>query len=146
MRAISFIVPGEPVAKGRPRVSARNGVARMYTPKKTENYENLVAMAAQQAMGNGIPLEGPLLLEVTANVSIPKSKSKKVQEAMRKGSIRPTKRPDLDNYLKAVSDGCNSVVYADDSQIVAIKASKFYSDKPSLFVIISELDGMEGDL
>jgi len=47
---ISFTIPGEPVAKGRARSCVRNGHIAHYTPEKTALYENLVRLAAQQAM------------------------------------------------------------------------------------------------
>ena len=38
---ISFRVEGEPIGKGRPRVTARGGkFAHAYTPKKTKDYED----------------------------------------------------------------------------------------------------------
>lgn len=43
-----------------------------------------------------------------------------------------TARPDIDNYLKALFDAFNGIVYKDDSQIVQLKASKEYKDTTSL--------------
>jgi Holliday junction resolvase RusA-like endonuclease len=48
---ISFTIPGEPVAKGRAKFARRGNFVTTYTPDKTARYENLVKLAAQQAMG-----------------------------------------------------------------------------------------------
>ena len=48
--------------------------------------------------------------------------------------MRPTKKPDLDNCLKAITDALNGFAYKDDSQIVSIAVSKFYSDDPRAYV------------
>ena len=42
------------------------------------------------------------------------------------GEIRPTKRPDVDNVLKAIADSLNGLAYADDAQVVDMRASKQY--------------------
>ena len=47
---LTFEIPGDPVAKARPRASMVAGRARLYTPAKTEKYEARVALFAQQAM------------------------------------------------------------------------------------------------
>jgi Holliday junction resolvase RusA-like endonuclease len=46
MDLLRLTILGEPVGKGRPRVSTRNGVIRSYTPKKTRDWEkDAVALA-----------------------------------------------------------------------------------------------------
>lgn len=124
---IRLIIPGEPVAKGRPRIT-RNGHA--YTPEKTTNYENLVRLAFMQQCGKTNPYEGEITAVIDAYMQIPKSASKKRQEAMRCHETRPTKRPDGDNIAKAVLDSLNGLAYKDDSQVVDCTIRKFYSDKP----------------
>ena len=47
---LTFEIPGDPVAKARPRAAMVAGRARLYTPAKTEKYEARVAVFAQQAM------------------------------------------------------------------------------------------------
>ena len=81
------------------------------------------------------------MLELNLYFPIPKSTRKKDVPAMRTGEIRPTKRPDLDNILKAVSDALNGIAYKDDSQIVAAVIQKFYSDKPRAEVEIKKIGG-----
>ena len=46
------------------------------------------------------------------------------------GEIWPCKRPDADNMLKAVLDGCNGVVWKDDCQVVQLYATKVYGSTP----------------
>ena len=43
-----FVIPGEPVAKGRPKFSTRGGFVKAITPEKTANYETLVKLAFKQ--------------------------------------------------------------------------------------------------
>ena len=126
MDKITFTIPGEPVAKGRARSFIRNGHVAHYTPDKTARYENLVKLAAQQAMGERNPSEGAVALIVRAFMSIPASWSQKKQRAAALGEVTPTKRPDLDNIVKAVKDGANGVTWKDDSQVVDVRASKRY--------------------
>ncbi len=124
--AITFTIPGDPVAKGRARSFVRNGHVAHYTPEKTARYENLVRLAAQQAMGDVQPTEGAVGLIVRAFMGIPKSWSQKKQRAAALGEVVPTKRPDLDNIVKAIKDGANGVTWRDDAQVIDVRASKRY--------------------
>lgn len=133
--AMTFRVYGEPVAKARPRFT-RQG--RTYTPKRTHDYESEVAMMAKAAMGSSEPLETPVTVCVYATFPIPQSYSKKRTEACLNGSERHIKRPDLDNCVKAITDGMNGIVYKDDSQIVNLHAKKVYGTTPMVEVFVKE--------
>lgn len=130
-----FKVYGEPVAKGRPRFT-RQG--RAYTPKKTHDYESEVAAMAKAAMGSSEPLETPVAVYVYVTFPIPQSYSKKRTEACLNGFERHTKRPDLDNCVKAVTDGMNGIVYKDDSQITSLHATKVYGTTAIVEVMVRE--------
>ncbi|MGE6602614.1 reverse transcriptase domain-containing protein [Lysinibacillus fusiformis] len=52
------------------------------------------------------------------------------------GELRPTKKPDLDNLIKGIKDGCNKIIWHDDSQIVDMTVRKFYSEQPRAEVTI----------
>ena len=93
----SFTIPGEPVAKGRARSFVRNGHVAHYTPDKTARYENLVKLAAQQAMEGRPPHAEGVRLIVRVYMGIPASWSQKKQREAALGTVVPTKRPDLDN-------------------------------------------------
>lgn len=137
MTPLTFTIPGEPKGKGRPRIVKIGGFSRLAADKKTATYENLVAMAAQEALGGRPMLDGPLALHVTVRMTPAASASRKATAAMLAGEIAPTKRPDLDNVLKAVLDGCNAVAFRDDVLVTQITASKVYATSPGVDVTIS---------
>lgn len=138
--AITFTVYGQPVAKARARAFVRQGHISHYTPDKTARYENLVALTAAKAM-QGTPLiQHPIKLTIQAFLAIPQSWSDKKQQAAAAGQITPTKRPDLDNIVKAVKDGLNRIAWHDDAQVVICNASKHYSLQPRVDIVILPID------
>jgi Holliday junction resolvase RusA-like endonuclease len=132
---VTFKIYGDPVAKGRPRFTK---TGRTYTPKKTHDYESEVAMMAKAAMGSSEPLETPVEVFVYVTFPIPASYSKKRAWDCLNGSEKHTKRPDLDNCIKAVTDGMNGVVYKDDCQITGFHAKKVYGDIGMVEVMVKE--------
>lgn len=138
MIGVSFTVPGEPIGKGRPRATTRAGHAALYTPKKTANYESLIAHAAHQAMAGAAPVEFACQVQLSITVGVPASWSKKKQAAALAGQVLPTKKPDTDNVVKAVFDGMNGVVWRDDVQAVDLFVRKRYGAAPCVFVRVSQ--------
>jgi len=134
----TLTIPGEPVAKGRPRVTNR-GIT--YTPAKTKNYETLVQELYWAKYRGKDMLQGQLTMTIDAYFQIPKSASKKKREAMLRGEDRPTKRPDLDNCIKSIADALNGIAYQDDSYIVEVIARKWWAEQPLVEITIIELGG-----
>lgn len=132
-------VPGVPIAKGRPRITTRGRFARAYTPAKTRAYEDLIRCEAVDVMQERAPVAGPITLSVTAFVAMPKSFSKAKRADALDGIIKPVTRPDADNYAKAALDGCNGILFRDDSQVADLIVRKRYSVEPRL-VIIMEIE------
>lgn len=130
---VKFTVPGNPVGKARPRMT-RSGHA--YTPDKTVSYENLVKMCFIEKYTDWVPVSGEAILRLNAYYPIPKSASRKKKIDMVIGEIRPTKKPDLDNVMKAIADALNGIAYVDDSQIVTAEVRKYYDDTPRVEVVI----------
>ena len=131
---IKLTIPGEPMAKGRPRFFKGHAI----TPSKTRNYETLIQELFIIAYPDHELIEGQLSASLDAYFSIPKAWSKKkVSEALQ-GNLRPIKRPDIDNIIK-VLDGLNGIAFKDDSQIVSIMARKWYSHTPRLEIEIKEV-------
>lgn len=140
--AVRFKVPGTPVGKGRPRVSTRGGkFAKMYTPEKTASYENLVALAAQEAMAGRALIDGPVDVELVILLPVPASWSKKKQAAALSGQVYPTKKPDIDNVEKAIFDAVNGVVWHDDVQVCDVVKRKRYAEVPGVHVVVKPIEG-----
>lgn len=135
---IRIVIPGTPAAKGRPRGTVVAGTVRMFTPAKTRTREGVVASLAADAMAGRPALTGPVAVTVLAVLPIAKSWPKRDRAAALSGDKLPTGRPDLDNMLKLVSDGCNGIVWADDSQIAQIAARKIYGAEPRTVVTVEE--------
>jgi Holliday junction resolvase RusA-like endonuclease len=89
-------------------------------------------------MGDRPPVAGPLMLDMRVVMPISPSWPKKRQEAARAGLERPTKKPDWDNFGKVI-DALNLVVWIDDGQIVQGSVSKFYGDKPGMWIKVEEV-------
>lgn len=141
-----FTVPGQPVSKGRPRFGTIQGRARVFTDRKTENYEGLVCMAARPH-APAVPSDAPLSVDILAVFKRPKrlleryAKTGELKHADEGAMLHPGK-PDLDNIVKAVLDGMNRAgIWLDDSQVACICASKFYAaigKTPGVHVKVSE--------
>jgi Holliday junction resolvase RusA-like endonuclease len=132
-----FTVMGEPMGKGRPRFAKRGNFVAAYTPEKTVNYETLIKLTYQQEQGK--LHEGEVQMSISAYYTIPKSTSKKRSLEMLNKTIRPTKKPDIDNVIKIIADSLNGIAYHDDTQIVSIHAYKYYAEIPLVRVQILEV-------
>jgi Holliday junction resolvase RusA-like endonuclease len=135
---IMYIVYGEPVGKGRPRFAKRGNFVSTYTPQKTKTYEDEIRMMARAAMGSSEPLETPVTVAIYIRVGIPASYSKQKRKDALAGTIKPTKKPDLDNIAKAFLDAMNEIVYLDDKQVVGLHVTKVYAETPAVEVMVTE--------
>lgn len=101
---------------------------RMYDPKKSVEYKDIISSLAKEQYA-GKPIEYiPLKMDLRFYRMIPKSVSNKRRKLKENGEIRPVVKPDVDNYSKAILDALNGILYKDDSQIVELNVSKYYSD------------------
>ncbi|QKE74751.1 RusA family crossover junction endodeoxyribonuclease [Arthrobacter citreus] len=135
---INFTIYGEPVAQGRPKFSTFGGNVRAYDPKKSKEFKEYCKLAAADHRPEQL-LEGPLKLEVKVYKSILKSFSKKKAIEAEQGILRPTTKPDVDNYVKGVKDALKSIIWKDDNQVVELTVSKWYSNSPRIEVTINQL-------
>lgn len=139
---VEIELSGQPVGKGRPRFTK---TGHTYTPHKTKEYERRLHAAAwgQMVKQKVDQTERPVVLEIIAFMEIPKSWPKVKRLEAEYGAISHTSTPDLDNIVKCVADGLIHTVYADDKQIVSIKAQKRYCRPergPALYVSVSWTD------
>ncbi|EFA26061.1 RusA family crossover junction endodeoxyribonuclease [Pediococcus acidilactici] len=135
---IKLRIDGEPVPQGRPKFVSRGKFVSAYDPPKSKTYKKLVAQSVREQY-HGEPLDCPLY--VVLNVFRPVQKSISKAERARKlsGVHRPTVKPDLDNYYKAVTDACTGIIWRDDALIVNVKMGKYYSEEPRVEMEVQEL-------
>jgi Holliday junction resolvase RusA-like endonuclease len=110
---ITLKLPLEPVPAARPRFTKNF----CYTPKTYREFKTLAVLLLRQRY-SGQPMQGAL--EVCLIFSIEKPKSVKREY--------PNVRPDLDNFVKAIFDAANEVLWKDDAQVVDLHAFKVYGE------------------
>lgn len=135
-------IEGKPRGQGRPRTAIIQGKPHIYKDLVSREYEQKIANEYKDAGGE--LYEGAVRLSVLASFPVNKSETKNTKIQMLEDKIAPTKKPDLDNIVKAVMDGLNGVAYRDDSQVVAIDAQKFYGREGRVIVTVMP-DGRDDD-
>lgn len=125
---LGWFLPGKPVPKGRPRLAVDREKLKLAiksrslemamtafsvkTPQNTLDYENKVraisSMAASQIS------DGPM-----------EQKNIEVEILF---FTKKRSRADIDNLIKAILDGMNTIIYNDDRQIDHIISSRYYGE------------------
>ena len=118
----------EPTAKGRPRTTYRNGNVRTYTPDKTRLAQEYIVALLQKYKNNGFTEHIPVKLTCVFY----RSKSKWLPKRER----LPFRKPDLDNFLKLLSDSINGILVADDAQVTTINMAKRWTDKEYPYIVL----------
>lgn len=114
-----------PIPKARPRLSK----FAVYTPKKTADYEKLIAYEWKRRYKNLI-LKGAVKLDLLFCFKKAKSCKKDYH----------TQRPDIDNLEKAILDGLNKTAFVDDCQVVEMKSQKVFSDVDKIVITVTEME------
>ena len=116
---IMFQVHGLPAPQGSTRAFVVKGKPIITsTAKGLSAWRRLVADVAQDFAPEQ-PWQGPVGIDLHFGLPQPKS-------APKTRRVWPDKRPDLDKLTRAVLDALTYVVFADDSQVVEIRATKDY--------------------
>ena len=134
---MNFVVEGTPIGKGRPKFARRGKFVSTYTPTKTRDYEDIIKVAARQAMTEK-PLETPVSVFVYIVAPVLASFSKKRKADCLAGIEKPMKKPDIDNVAKCFLDAMNGIVYVDDTQVVSLHATKVYGTVGMVEVMVRE--------
>lgn len=130
-----FEVMGEPKGQPRQRHFARKigntYVARAYTPGTAEAWKTEIALAAKKEGLDGKLLDGPIRVTAFFWFQRPKSHfgSGKNSAVLKQSAPRAhTKKPDVDNVVKALFDALTQVgVWRDDAQVAAAMFHKGWS-------------------
>lgn len=141
MTEVAFSIDGRAVPWQRAGLNR----GRPFTPKRTRDWQHLVADHARRAMGNTTPMQGAVSLSVQFYQKVPTSWPRVKRQKALDCAIWPTGRPDLSNLVKSIEDACNGIVFEDDAQIVSLQVVKVYSQAAGVLVrcrpVAEELHG-----
>jgi Holliday junction resolvase RusA-like endonuclease len=115
----------EPVPKLRARIGGRGA----FTPTKSRKFEKQLQMLALNA------LQGKRYLIKTPNQAICVDVKFFLRPPKKLVRPYPSVRPDIDNYLKAVLDALNGILWVDDGCIVKVSCVKLYSSREPFIVL-----------
>lgn len=144
---IRVVIPGLPVAQGRPRLAVVGGHARAYSPAKATSWRGSAQVHMQRALSECVnpwatpafPPGVPLRVSIEAVWPQPASAPKR-DRALRR--YRPS-RPDADNVGKAVLDAGNGILWHDDAQVAVLQVVKVtgtHGEAPHVTVTVSAFD------
>ncbi len=122
-----------PVPASRPRVSRWS----TYYPKKYTKFKK--DMEALTSELETTPSEKLVSVELEFGIMIPKSWYKKKREEL--NNTYCSNNSDIDNYIKAILDSLNGIVYIDDKQVVELFAKKIYSEEGYILYKHKEIYG-----
>lgn len=133
-----YTVPISPMPQSRPRFNSRQ--KRAYEKPEMTAYKKSVRYHVMADRPKIIE-KGAVTLDVCFYIQPPQyiAKVKKNAEALREETMYCEKKPDIDNYFKAVTDAVNGVLYKDDGQIAVMICRKVYSLNPRTEISIDPL-------
>lgn len=136
----AITIPGDPVGKQRPRLSARGGHARAYTAKATREWESDAARRMAEAHGPHVE-KGPLMVVVRAVKDRPQRLMRKRDPEDR---IWRTVKPDADNVGKSALDALEKAgVIANDSEVAVCRFESLFTalwEDPCVEIEVYELE------
>lgn len=137
MKEIKFAIDGPVQAQQRPRFSRQNGHVRTYDDKKSRTYKAHVQKCAaryapEQLIDSAIELHIVIYRPLTSDI-----KRSKVQTAKAlNGERKPVKKPDIENLVKGIMDGCTGVLWVDDSLVTKLVAEKVFGEEERAEVVL----------
>ena len=136
---LKIVIPGTPVSASRPGFNSKSKGKKGYTRGKYRAYKNGIEIQYWDEFHNK-PLFGrgvPLIAHLHFYRPIQKGLSKIEHQRRARHEVRPTIKPDLDNYTKGVLDGLKRAWF-DDGQITDYDIKKDYDEDPRVEVLIEE--------
>ena len=138
---MKIIIPGNPIAKKRPRFARRGKFVKTYNAQETEEGKALQIIMAQTPPD---PVDLPVAVKFIFFMKRPKGHYGTGRNAGSLKANAPTihiKKNDLDNMVKFYSDILNGFAWKDDCQIFKIDALKIYDKKPRTEIYIEAIEG-----
>lgn len=134
----------EPKPQSRPRFARRGRGVMTYEDREMKIWRRRCSdMIAEECLLERL-IDGPIRLSATFYISPPQyiAKARKNQQRLKKEDIEVSKKPDLDNYVKALLDSVSDsrLIWKDDGQVAEIYAKKVYSINPRIELEVERID------
>jgi Holliday junction resolvase RusA-like endonuclease len=133
-KPIYIVVPGNPIAKKRPRFARVGKGVKTYNPSQEDEASFLSIVKGQ--FDKAREISGPIHLDLTFLMQRPKShygtggNENKLKVS---APIYHTTTPDCDNLTKLVMDALNGYMWKDDAQVTMVNVWKKYHEKIDQF-------------
>lgn len=150
MLELRTVVPGEPVAQGRPRFTRYSrgralSAPRAIDPPRSREWKERAAgefFATVARAGLKRPVfGGPVELWILAVFACPRSEHRKRNPPKRRPRATA---PDAENVAKAVMDAGKNILWRDDGQVARLVVEKVFGaqdEAPCVEVVVRELRG-----
>ncbi len=133
----------EPKPQSRPRFTRRWSSTTTYENENMKEWRRRCSnLIAEECLLDKLK-EGAIRLTATFYIKPPQyiSKVKRNKQRLLEETMPISKKPDLDNYVKALMDSISDshLIWKDDGQVAEIKAKKLYSLNPRIELEIEEI-------
>lgn len=136
---MKFVIDLAPKPQSRPRFTK---YGRPYELKDMKEYKLAVERSVKEQMNGNKLVDVPISVSMTFYIEPPQyiSKVKRNASALNDERLNVMRKPDIDNYVKAILDSMNDIVFKDDGQISELYAKKVYSLRPRTEVTVKVLE------
>lgn len=140
LRAADFIFDVVPVPKERAQIVKNPKTDQVFgfTPARTKFFHDMIRAVVADVLAGAKPIDGPVRVDMTFVMQLPKSWPKWKKQAALDGHIVPTGRPDMDNLEKALLDAFNKVLIVDDALVIERYARKIYGTLPAIHARVEQ--------
>ena len=138
---ITIVIPGlvASYAKKVGTWKAKDGRVgtNAYNSPGYAKWKDYARMCAAQTVGERVPFQDAVTVEIDIYKDIPTAFSKKKRDLALRGLLRPITTPDLDNHMKAIADSVlTGVVIRDDKFIVEARIAKWFAARPRVEITV----------
>lgn len=140
-RRLTVEVAGDPQPQGSTTTYVRGGKAHTTSAnKQLRPWRDVVTWNARQALAGSRPFEGPVRLVVAFSLLRPAGHFGR-RGLLPSAPPRPMgARKDLDKLVRAIGDALTDAgVWRDDGQVVEIRATKDYDERPGALIRVEAL-------
>ena len=139
MAWITLEIDGRPIPQPRHRAT-RGG--RMYLPSSAPIRAFKTAVIAAAGKRFRRPLDGPVVVEITALFQRPPSHLTARGELRKGAPTHPGRNlGDVDNLAKGALDALTGIAWLDDSQVVDLRVAKHWANIDRMTIAVSPWEG-----